>query len=46
MDLSYANFNKMVNNETAAIRYENLEKLCRILNCQPTDLFEITPNIK
>lgn len=46
MGLSYANFNKMVNNETNAIKYENIEKLCRFLNCQPTDLFEIVPDIE
>ena len=42
MNLSYQNFNRLVNNETRAIRYENIEKLCNILNCTPDDLFEIT----
>ena len=31
MNLSYQNFNRLVNNETRSIRYENIEKLCRIL---------------
>ena len=42
LGLSYQNFNKMVNNETQSIRYENIEKLCVILECSPTDLFEIS----
>ena len=42
LGLSYQNFNKMVNNETKSIRYENIEKLCVILQCSPTDLFEIS----
>ncbi len=41
MNMSYQNFNKMVNNETKGIRYENLELLCEILECGIDDLFEI-----
>ena len=44
MELSYQNFNRMVQNETSSIKYENLEKLCSILNCSIGDLFEITNN--
>lgn len=43
MELSYQNFNKMMNNETQSIRFENIEKLCRILECTPNDLFEFYP---
>ena len=39
LGMSYQNFNKMVNNQTASIRYENIEALCQILNCTPNDLF-------
>jgi putative transcriptional regulator len=39
LGMSYQNFNKMVNNETASIRYENIEALCQILNCTPNELF-------
>ena len=42
LGLSYQNFNKMVNNETQSIRYENIENLCVILQCSPTYLFEIS----
>ncbi|WP_284473590.1 MULTISPECIES: helix-turn-helix domain-containing protein [Clostridia] len=30
MELSYQNFNRMVQNETSSIKFENLEKLCSI----------------
>lgn len=40
MDMTYQNFSRMVNNETSSIKYENLDKLCNLLNCQIGDLFE------
>ncbi len=40
LNMSYQNFNRMVNNETKSIRYENIETLCLLLNCTPNDLFE------
>lgn len=39
LGMSYQNFNKMVNNETASIRYEVIEEICKLLNCTPNDLF-------
>ena len=42
MGMSYQNFNRMVNNETRSLRYENLETLCRLLECTPNELFTIT----
>lgn len=41
--ISYQNIVKMVNNETTSIHFENIEKLCRALNCTPNDIFKITP---
>lgn len=41
MNLSYQNFNKMVNNETKGMKYENLELLCELLECTPNDIFEL-----
>ena len=40
--MSYQNFNKMINNQTKSIRYENIETICLLLNCTPNDIFEIT----
>lgn len=42
MDLSYQNFNRMVQNQTSSIRFDNLDKLSTILNCPVGDLFERT----
>ncbi len=41
LGMSYQNFNRMVNNETKSIRYENIETLCLLLDCTPNELFEI-----
>ena len=40
MGLSYQNLNRLVNNETSGIKFENLQSLCEILECSPNDLFE------
>ncbi len=45
LGMSYQNFNKMVNNETKSIRYENIETLCLLFNCTPNELFEFTEEI-
>ena len=34
LGMSYQNFNKMINNETKSIRYENIETLCLLLDCR------------
>ena len=42
LGMSYQNFNRMINNETKSIRYENIETICLLLECTPNDIFEIT----
>ncbi len=42
--MSYQNFNKMINNETKSIRYENIEIMCQVLDCEPNDLFVFENN--
>ena len=37
--MSYQNFNRMANNQTRGIRFENIETLCQVLDCTPNDLF-------
>lgn len=37
--VSYTNFNNLVANKTKSIKYDNIEKLCTILQCEPNDLF-------
>lgn len=46
MELSYQNFNRMVNSETKSIRFENLDALSRILNCSVGELFKQTDELK
>ncbi len=41
MGLSYQNISKIMDGETEGIRFINLEKLCKLLECTPNDLFEI-----
>ncbi|MFR1499711.1 helix-turn-helix domain-containing protein [Monoglobus pectinilyticus] len=45
LGMSYQNFSKMVNNETKSIKYSNIDAMCQILKCKPSDLFEYNPNI-
>ncbi|TCL57970.1 DNA-binding Xre family transcriptional regulator [Kineothrix alysoides] len=45
MDLSYQNFNRMVTNQTSSIRFDNLDKLSKILDCPVGDLFEIIEDV-
>lgn len=40
MEMHYVSFNKMVNNETASIRFETLSRLSKILEVPVGDLFE------
>lgn len=42
LGMSYQNFNRMINNETKSIQYENIEAMCLLLNCTPNDLLIIT----
>jgi len=38
MGMSYQNFNRMINNQTKSIQYENIETLCLLLECTPNEL--------
>lgn len=44
INMDYNNLSRLMNNETDKIRFENIEKLCNILDCTPNDLFEIIPD--
>ena len=46
MGMSYQNFSRMVNNETKSIRYDNIEALCQIFECEPNDLFSFTDELE
>ena len=36
--ISYSNFNSMVEMKTKSIKYENIDKLCKIFDCNTGDL--------
>ena len=40
LGLSYQNFKRILENQTKAIKFENLKAICDILECTPNDLFE------
>jgi len=42
LGMSYQNFNKMINNETKSIQYENIDAMCQIFECTPNELFIFT----
>ena len=40
LDITQANLSILKNGKAKAIRFSTLEKICRILDCQPGDLIE------
>lgn len=36
--ISYSNFNSLIEQKTKSIKYENIDKLCKILECDVSDL--------
>ena len=39
-DMSFQNLNRIINNETTSIRFDNLDRISKILNVPVGDLFE------
>lgn len=40
MEANYKSVSNMIEKETISIRFDTIDKLCRILNCTPGDLFQ------
>ena len=40
-DMSYQNFDNMIKNKTQSIKYQYIELFCNVLDCTPSDLFEM-----
>ena len=38
--IAHNNINKICNGETSIIRFDTLEKICKVLDCSINDLFE------
>ena len=45
LGMSYQNFNKMINNETKSIQYENIDAICHIFGITPNELFDFSDEI-
>lgn len=39
MESDWQSVSAMMDNETKGIKYDTLEKLCKILDCTPNDIF-------
>ena len=42
MEGSYQAISRLINNETIAIHFDTIDKLCDLLDCNPGDLFKKT----
>ena len=42
MESNYETVNRLCDNHSVAIQLETIEKLCRLLDCTPNELFAIT----
>lgn len=40
LGMNYGNFNRMVNNQTRSVSYENIESMCLFFKVTPNELFE------
>ena len=41
LETGYQAVDAMMNNKTSGIRFKTIEKLCKVLDCTPIDLFKI-----
>lgn len=42
MEITPANLSILKNNKAKAIRFSTLDRICKILDCQPADILEYT----
>ena len=40
-ELNYQSISDIMNNNTTAIRFDTMEKICKVLECTPNDIFTI-----
>ncbi len=41
MEGGYQSLSNLMNNETKSIHFSTLEKICKILECEPSDILKI-----
>ena len=46
VEMTNVNLSNLKNGKMKGIRFETMDAICKVLNCQPGDLFEYTPNEK
>ncbi|MBQ6441304.1 MAG: helix-turn-helix transcriptional regulator [Lachnospiraceae bacterium] len=46
MEMHYVSFNKMVNNQTASIRFDTIDRMAQLLEVSPGELFLQIPDDK
>lgn len=46
LGITMANVSILKNGKAKAVKLETLNKICRILDCQPGDLLEYVPDLK
>ncbi len=46
MEMHYVSFNKMVNNQTASIRFDTIDRMAQLLKVSPGELFLQIPDDK
>lgn len=44
LNITPANLSILKNNKAKAIRFSTLERICKVLNCQPSDILEYRPD--
>ncbi len=44
MEMHYVSFNKMVNNQTASIRFDTIDRMAQLLKVAPGELFLQIPD--
>lgn len=42
--ITYPNLDKLIKNETSSIKFDFLEKICKALECDLTDIIEFVDN--
>ncbi|WP_279107339.1 helix-turn-helix domain-containing protein [Mobiluncus curtisii] len=46
VDITAANVSILKNGHAKAIRFSTLDKICRVLECQPGDILSYTPQVE
>lgn len=39
--ITYANLSNLTNNKTTSVKWDILEKICKVLECTPNDIIKI-----